>query len=305
MSKLKTFPKPLAAKLSPVFGGDGRGGVVAVVRLHGIIAPATGGFPRHVVSAEAIEEQLVRAFEWDRLKAVALLINSPGGSPTQSELIASRVRQLASKHKVPVLAFCEDVAASGGYWVACAADEIFASATSMVGSVGVISAGFGFQDLLSKVGVERRVYTSGDEKARLDPFVPERADDVEWLAGLQGELHAMFRDWVMERRGERLAGTTGERNLFNGDVWLGREAARMGLIDGVGSLRDVVEQKYPGADIEFVAPKKPFFARLGMPFPDPFGFDAERGDVSAWCAAALNGAIDALEARVAWGRFGR
>lgn len=299
MSKLKTFPKPLTAKLPTALRGDGRGGVVAVLRVHGIIAPAAMGLPRHVVSAEAIDEQLVRAFEMDHVKAVALLINSPGGSPTQSELIASRVRQLAKKHKVPVLAFCEDVAASGGYWVACAADEIFASETSVLGSIGVISAGFGFQDLLAKLGVERRVYTAGEQKARLDPFLAEREDDIEWLSGLQKSLHELFRGWVTERRGDRL---TSDQDLFNGDVWLGREAVGLGLVDAVGSLRQIVAERFPDAEVEFVAPKKPFFARLGMPFPDPFGFDSR---MRSFAEGAIAGVLDALEARVAWARYGR
>ncbi|AEF38532.1 S49 family peptidase [Hoyosella subflava] len=302
MSKLMNLPKPLTAKLPSALGGDGRG-VVAVVRVHGMIAAGPAGIARHVVSAESIDEQLIRAFGMDRVKAVALLINSPGGSPTQSEVIASRIRQLAEKHKVPVIAFCEDVAASGGYWVACAADEIYAAETSVVGSIGVISAGFGFQDLMSKLGVERRVYTSGTEKARLDPFTAERADDVEWLSGLQGALHDLFRQWVLERRGSQLQQ---DGDLFNGDVWLGREALQRGLIDGVGSLREIAAKKFPHAEVEFVAPKKPFFARLGMPFPDPLGMDSALGRFGAAAAQALVGAtVETLEARVAWGRFGR
>ncbi|GGC64538.1 serine protease [Hoyosella rhizosphaerae] len=276
-----TFPKQFSSKLPAVLGGD-HGGVVAAVRIQGMIAPHGGGIGRHVVTAESVDEQLVRAFTTDHVKAVALVINSPGGSPMQSEAIASRVRGLATKHKVPVLAFCEDVTASGGYWVACAADEIYAAATSMVGSIGVISSGFGFVDLMNRVGVERRVYTSGTEKARLDPFLPEQSEDVEWLSGLQSSMHELFRDWVTERRGAKLDTTN---DLFNGDVWLGAQAHKLGLVDGVGGVRTVIDERFPGAEIEFVTPKRPLFARLGMPFPDPFG-------------------MDGVVSRLAWARFG-
>ncbi|WP_246018611.1 S49 family peptidase [Saccharothrix australiensis] len=178
--------------------------MVAAVRLHGVITPTPTPMARNTINVQNTESALTRAFDHDRLVAVALLINSPGGAPTQSALIAERIRELAAKRKVPVLAFCEDVAASGGYWLACAADEIYAHGTSLVGSIGVVSAGFGLNGLLERHGIERRVYTAGEHKVRLDPFRPEKPEDVEWLKGLHADLHAQFVAWVKERRGPKL-----------------------------------------------------------------------------------------------------
>ncbi|MGH8916863.1 MAG: S49 family peptidase, partial [Actinomycetes bacterium] len=202
----------------PVLGDRGeRKDVVAVVKLHGVITPSPSPLARGAINLATVETALTRAFGFDRLKAVALLINSPGGAPTQSGLVAERIRQLADEKNVPVLAFAEDVAASGGYWLACAADEIYAHATSMVGSIGVVSSSFGMHGLLERFGVERRVHTAGARKVRLDPFRPEVPEDVEWLAGLQGELHERFVAWVTSRRGDKLAGSTDD--LFSGEVW--------------------------------------------------------------------------------------
>ena len=173
---------------------------MSVVRLQGVIAATGGPVPRSVINLAAVETALTRAFEADDAVAVALVINSPGGSPTQSALVADRIRGLAEEHELPVLAFCEDVAASGGYWLACAADEIHAHATSLVGSIGVVSGGFGLTGLIERVGVERRLHTAGPNKARLDPFLPEREEDVDWLLGLQGELHELFIEWVRSRQ---------------------------------------------------------------------------------------------------------
>lgn len=259
-----------------------RGDVVAVVKLHGVISPHPSPLSRGTINLAAVESALTRAFGHDRLKAVALLINSPGGAPTQSGLVAERIRQLADEKNVPVLAFAEDVAASGGYWLACAGDEIFAHRTSVVGSIGVISGGFGFQGLLDRFGVERRLHTAGENKARLDPFSPEKPEDVEWLKKLHSQLHEQFVGWVRERRGKRLDDTN---DLFNGDVWLGSNAVELGLVDGLGTLRQVVAERYPDAEVVFAEPKKPLLARLGIGAP----------------AAAV---VDAVEHRVAWSRFG-
>ncbi|GAA1482299.1 S49 family peptidase [Gordonia sinesedis] len=230
---------------------------VAVVRLDGPI----GAFgPRHGLTAGSVEPVLRRAFDTERLTAVVILIDSPGGSPAQSEYIAERIRQLASEKGVPVLAFCEDVAASGGYWIACAADEIFAAHTSLVGSIGVVSQGFGFADVLDRFGVERRLYTSGDNKSRLDPFSPAKPDDVDWLRGIQGDLHQAFIAWVRQRRGKKLARP--DEELFTGDVWVGTEAADRGLVDGIGVMRSVVAERYPDAEITVIETPKPLLARL-------------------------------------------
>ena len=193
----------------------------ASIRLNGIIASASGPVPRSVINLQAVESALVRAFEAENAVAVALVINSPGGSPTQSQLIADRIRGLAAEHELPVLAFCEDVAASGGYWLACAADEIFACRTSLVGSIGVVSGGFGLTGLIERFGIERRLHTAGANKARLDPFQPEKPEDVEWLLGMQGELHELFIEWVRSRRGNALDESA---DLYTGEVWTGRRA---------------------------------------------------------------------------------
>ncbi|MEU4669853.1 S49 family peptidase [Amycolatopsis sp. NPDC023774] len=258
--------------------------VVAVVKLHGVITPSPSPLARGSINLAAVESALTRAFGHDRLKAVALLINSPGGAPTQSGLVAERIRQLADEKKVPVLAFAEDVAASGGYWLACAADEIFAHRTSMVGSIGVISGGFGFTGLLERFGIERRLHTAGANKSRLDPFSPEKPEDVEWLKKMHSQLHELFVDWVKERRGGRLADT---EDLFTGDVWLGQKALDLGLIDGLGSLRQIVTERYPDAEISVAEPKKPLLARLGIGAP-----------------AAASAVLDAVTTKAAWARFG-
>ncbi|MFC9836573.1 S49 family peptidase [Rhodococcus sp. NPDC127530] len=281
------LPKPLADKLPDAFGGSSAG-VVPVVRLQGMIASGGAGFGR-ALSAESVEEPLRRAFTTHGAKAVALLINSPGGSPTQSEYIAARIRQLATEHELPVLAFCEDVVASGGYWLACAADEIYATATSVVGSVGVISAGFGFSELIDRLGIERRLHSAGEAKARLDPFFAEKSEDVQWLEQIQEGIHDEFRDWVVGRRGDKLKADGTE--LFNGDVWLGRRAVELGIVDGIGTLREVVEKQFPDATLEMTGPRRSLFAKLGLP-------------AASWdeVAAAI---VGAASARVAWSRYGR
>ncbi len=266
--------------------------VVAVVRLQGIITatppPLKGG-----ISLATVEDALTRAFAVKHVQAVALSINSPGGSPTQSALVADRIRGLAAEHDVPVLAFCEDLAASGGYWLACAADEIVVHDTSLVGSIGVVTQGFGLEGLIERIGVQRRLYTAGESKARLDPFLPEKADDVAWLRGLQGELHELFVAWVKERRGERLdAGA----DLFTGEVWTGAPAVRIGLADTLGTLRGVCAERYPDAKVTVVEGRKPLLVKLGV------GGSGAARSPGADAARAL---LDAAEERAAWARFGR
>src|SRR5215510_15181117 len=216
-----------------------RGPVVPVVRLSGVIASAGGMLGGRALSIESVAPLLKRAFDMKGAKAVALTINSPGGSPVQSALIGQRVRLLAREKDLKVIAFVEDVAASGGYWLACAADEIVVDPNSIVGSIGVISAGFGFQDLLARVGVERRVHTSGERKAMLDPFRPEKPDDIERLHRLQAEIHEGFKEWVRERRGGKL--TADDAALFSGEFWTGRRGLALGLVDGLGELRTTLQ----------------------------------------------------------------
>ena len=219
----------------------GRGApTVAVIRLSGVIGsfgPWPGG-----LSLSGLARTLERAFAMRGLSAVALAINSPGGSPVQSSLIAKRIRALAAEKKLPVFAFAEDVAASGGYWLACAADEIHADESSIVGSIGVISASFGFQDLLQRVGVERRVHTAGARKSMLDPFRPENPEDVARLEAIQRDIHAQFMVHVRERRGVRLKGD--DEMLFSGEFWTAPRALELGLIDGIGDLRGVMRARY-------------------------------------------------------------
>jgi serine protease SohB len=256
--------------------------VVPVVRLEGMIDRGPGRFSRHV-SLSGVEEALDRAFKMGGAPAVALVVNSPGGSPVQSRLIHDRVRALAAKHEKTVFVFCEDLVASGGYLIALAADEIWADASSIVGSIGVVGAMFGAHEAIAKLGVERRVYTAGKHKLRLDPFRPENPDDVAWLKALQAELHAEFIALVKDRRGEKLKEAEG---LFEGEVWLGRRAHELGLIDGVGHLREVLKERY-GEEVRLrniSVAKPPLLARLFNS-----GADAM---------------VEAIRERMAWGRFG-
>ncbi len=270
--------------------------VVAVVKLHGVISPAASPIGRGSINLAAVESALTRAFDHDRLVAVALAVNSPGGAATQSAMVAERIRGLAAENRVPVLGFCEDVAASGGYWLACAADEIYAHATSLVGSIGVVSAGFGVAGLLERFGVERRVHTAGTRKVRLDPFRPERQEDVAWLAGLQGELHDQFVAWVRQRRGDKLTGATDD--LFSGEVWTGAKAVELGLVDGLGTLRGVLDQRYPNAHVVSVEPRRSVLARLGV------GGAAARLGLTGAPGDQLLAVLDLLEQRATWSRFG-
>src|SRR6185312_3444771 len=218
--------------------------LVHVVRLHGAIGLGTPLRP--ALTLEAIAATLERAFARKGIAAVALEINSPGGSAVQSALIYARLRALADEHKVPIYVFCEDVAASGGYWLACAGDEIYADASSIVGSIGVVSAGFGFVEAIRKLGIERRVHTAGENKAILDPFRPERPEDVERLKSLQLDVHEEFKTLVRHRRAGRL--DEANADLFTGAFWSGRRAVELGLVDGLGNMHQILRERY-GADV--------------------------------------------------------
>lgn len=212
--------------------------LVAVLRLSGAIAAGQrGGTLSDAGTAPLIE----KAFARGKPKAVALVINSPGGSPVQSSLIAARIRRLADEKEIPVHAFVEDVAASGGYWLACAADEIWADESSILGSIGVISAGFGFHELIEKWGIERRVHTAGTDKSMLDPFRPEREEDISRLKAIQATIHDSFIAHVTARRGERLAEG---QDLFSGEFWAGRKAVELGLADGIAHLKPKMKELY-------------------------------------------------------------
>lgn len=281
--------------------------LVSVVRLSGIISASSGPLSR-TLSMAGVAPLLERAFAPKRQAAVALLINSPGGSPVQSSLIGRRIRDLAEEKKVPVLAFCEDVAASGGYWLACAADEIYADDSSIVGSIGVVSHGFGLHEFIRRHGVERRLYTAGEHKAILDPFLPENPDDVARLKRLQEEVHADFIAHVRRRRGDRLKGD--EAEMFSGAFWSGRGALALGLIDGIAHARPHLRARFGDkVRIRVVEPSRGLMARLplrGGDAGDARGAGGVNMDgVGRGIGAALPTALlDTAEERALWGRFG-
>ncbi|MCG6883965.1 MAG: S49 family peptidase [Silicimonas sp.] len=252
--------------------------LVSVLRLQGVIASGTRG----TLNDQALAALIQKAFTKGKPDAVALSINSPGGSPTQSSLIAARIRRLAEEKDVKVYAFVEDVAASGGYYIASAADEIWVDRHSITGSIGVISAGFGLSEFISRYGIERRVYTAGKSKSLGDPFRPEKDEDVARIKALQEHIHKGFIDHVKTRRGERL---NGEMELFDGSIWVGDEAVETGLIDGVAHLVPKMKEVF-GDKVQLrpYAMKKPFFARFG--------------------ASVIGDAIVEVEDRAAFARFG-
>jgi signal peptide peptidase SppA len=262
---------------------------VAVLRFDGLI----GMRGQRALSLRRFAPAIERAFGLRNLKAVALAVNSPGGSPAQSSLLFRRIRQLAEEKDVPVVAFAEDVAASGGYWLALAADEVFAEETSLVGSIGVITASFGFVDVMRKVGVQRRLYTAGENKSLLDPFLAEDPKGVERLTALQRDMHESFKDLVRGRRAAKLKAE--ESALFTGEVFTGRRALELGLIDGIGDLRGVMRQRYGDAvKLRVVEPERRRFSLLsllGLP---------RRPDVTDVAADLLA----RLEEHLIWARFG-
>ena len=268
---------------------------VTVLRLSGVITAATGGFSR-ALDIGSLAPLIERAFSVPKLNAVALVINSPGGSPAQSSLIAGRIRSFADEKKLPVYAFVEDVAASGGYWLACAGDEIYGDANSIVGSIGVISASFGFQDFIERHGVERRIHTTGRRKSMLDPFRPEQPDDLLRLQALQANIHKSFIEHVRARRGARLKGS--EDTLFSGEFWTAGPALDLGLIDGLGDARSVLRRKF-GDEVRLIGiqPRRGWLrARFGMAgAPALASFSAD--DI-------VTRAMAAVEERALWSRFG-
>lgn len=282
---------------SPVSWFRKRTPLVAVLRLTGVISRAD---PFHRgLNLEAVAGPLERAFKMRDVRAVALIVNSPGGSPVQSALIADRIRALAEENDRPVVAFVEDVAASGGYWLATAADEIFADTSSIIGSIGVVTATFGFPEVMRRIGIERRVYATSDHKAALDPFQRARPDDVSHLRGIQDEILEAFRTQVTERRGDRLKADT--ETLFSGRFWSGKRAVELGLVDGLGHLRGVMRERY-GSDVRLrlIAERRPWWRRrLAMSGAQAGRVDLER--VPQDWAASL---IAAVEDRLWWNRFG-
>ena len=265
--------------------------VVPVLPLFGFISASPTPFGRRL-SLAGVAALVERACSMRGVKALALQVNSPGGSPVQSTLIARRIRARAKERDIPILAFIEDIAASGGYWIACAADEIYADRSSVVGSIGVISAGFGFDRAIARLDIDRRVHTQGRNKAMLDPFSPENPEDVERLRGLHGEIHRAFIDHVRERRGKRLKGD--DDTLFNADVWTGERAAELGLIDGLGDLRSTLRDRF-GEEVR-------------MPILGPArGWLRRRFGMAAFAPGPADPVADllaAVEERAHWARFG-
>jgi len=266
-----------------------RGPVVTVLRFEGVIMPRSR---RGGVSLASHAAAIERAFRASGLVAVAIVVNSPGGSPVQSALLYRRIRQLAEEKGIPVIAFAEDIAASGGYWLALAGDEIFSEETSLLGSIGVISAGFGFYQLIGRLGVERRLHTAGERKSLLDPFLPEEQSDVARLTALQQDIHQSFKEHVRRRRAGKI--DAADETLFTGDVLTGRMAVDRGLIDGIGEIRAVMRARY-GEKVRLrpIAAERrrwPFPGRLPFLTREPFSLIAELAD---W-----------VEARLLWARYG-
>ncbi len=269
---------------------------IPVIRLHGTIMTGAGQF-RPSLSLASTAGLIEKAFAYADAPAVAISVNSPGGSPVQSRLIYKRIRDLASEKNRTVLMFVEDVAASGGYMIAVAGDEIIADPSSIVGSIGVVSASFGFPELMKKIGVERRVYTAGRNKAVLDPFRPEKKEDVDRLKALQLEVHETFIDLVKERRGTKLAD---DPDLFTGLFWTGKRGLELGLVDALGDMRTVLKNRYgPKTKLKLISPPRGLFGRR-------LGFFGSRGGLSVpdIAHAAAAGLIEAAEERALWSRFG-
>lgn len=258
--------------------------VIPVIRLHGVIAAEQRQGRLNIATVESL---LKRGFSIKSAPAVAIVINSPGGSPVQSRLIAKRIRDLAEEHGKPVLVFVEDAAASGGYFIAVAGDEVFVDPSSIVGSIGVIMAGFGFVGALEKLGIERRVHTAGNNKSTLDPFLPEKASDVERIKQFELDIHQVFIEYVKQRRAGRLRAD--DEVLFTGEWWTGLRGVELGLVDAIGDLHGTLRERY-GKDIalKVIAPKRPWF---GLP---RWGFGA---NLSSDLAATV-------EDRITWGRLG-
>lgn len=253
--------------------------VVNVVRMQGVIA---AGGRAAALNDAGLAPLLQKAFKKGKPKAVALVLNSPGGPPVQSSLIGARIRRLSQEHEVPVLAFVEDVAASGGYWLAAAADEIFVDPSSVVGSIGVISASFGFHELMERQGIERRVHTAGKDKSMLDPFRPEREEDISRLRDLQAQIHETFIGHVKDRRGQKLSD---DKDLFTGEIWVGQRAIDVGLADAIGHLAPVIKERF-GKNVRtnIFGPRRSLFQRFG--------------------ARLLSDSMDQLNEKALWARYG-
>ncbi|MCV6575695.1 MAG: S49 family peptidase [Cohaesibacter sp.] len=274
--------------------------IIPVVRMTGPIM--VGSQMRPGLSMASVAGQLHKAFSIKDAPAVAIAINSPGGSPVQSRLIYQRIRQLAEEKDKKVITFCEDAAASGGYMIAIAGDEIVADPSSIVGSIGVVSGGFGFVDAIEKLGVERRVYTAGTQKAMLDPFKPENPEHLAHLNALLEDLFETFKDLVRSRRGDKL--TKDEDELFTGAFWTGKKGKDFGLVDDLGDMNGYLKQKYgEETKLKLISSSGGFFSRLRMP---GMGLMTQTTDPVERIAAGLSAdaILASLEERALWSRLG-
>lgn len=287
--------------------------IIPVVDLKGVIqaggrSSSPLGSSRNL-NIDGVRDILTEAFNIAGAVAVALDVNSPGGSPAQSELIAQHIRDLAEEKHIPVYAFAQDVAASGGYWLACAADEIFAAKTSTVGSLGVVADGMGYPELAKKLGIENRTYTAGESKRRMSPLEKVKPEDEEWVKDRLTKMHGLFKEWVLERRGDKLTVPEGQDrkkylddNVFTGDTWFGQEAVDMGLVDGIGYLEPVLNKKYGDATC-FVTlrPKRAGILSMLRSFNrSTFNIDASADKIGA---EAVQAAADVMRAEITWSPY--
>jgi len=267
--------------------------IVPVVYMSGIIGNI--GALRNGITISSIEDLLEKAFKIKNSAAIAIIINSPGGSPVQSSLIYKRIKKLAKKNKTKVIFFVEDVAASGGYYIACAGDEIYVDENSIVGSIGVIYASFGFDKLIKKYGIERRIFTTGKYKSILDSFQKQKLSDVKKLKSIQMEIFKNFKDIVLKSRIKKI--NTQNENIFSGNFWVGKEAIKLGLVDGIGDLKTVMEKKF-GEKLKYVPikPKKSFLKSiLSKSFYSKDLVDTKK---------IINDMMSYMESRNIWGRYG-
>ncbi|AYM04509.1 putative signal peptide peptidase SppA [compost metagenome] len=270
--------------------------VIPVVRMHGAIMAGGNQF-RPALNLASYAPLLEKAFAVKDAPAVAISLNSPGGSPVQARMIYNRIRQLAEEKEKKVLIFVEDVAASGGYMIALAGDEIIADPTSIVGSIGVVSGGFGFPEMLKKLGVERRVYTAGENKVILDPFQPEKEGDIDYLKSLQVEIHNVFIDMVKMRRGSKLKD---DEAIFSGLFWTGMRGLDLGLIDGLGDMREILRRRYgEKVKLQLVSGGRSLFGKKVPGVNTALGLNAER-----LAAGAVSGLAEVAEEKALWSRFG-
>ncbi len=265
---------------------------IGIVKLSGIISTESRLGSKSGLNLNDLSDSLTKAFSYKNIKAVVLLVNSPGGSPVQSALISNRIRDLAQEKEIPVYCFVEDLAASGGYWLSCAADKIYAMESSIIGSIGVITAGFGAVEAIKKIGIERRVYSQGKNKGLLDPFLPEKKEDIKQILTIQKDLHAHFINWVKKRRGKRLKAK--DDILFNAGVWSGVKAKELGLIDGIGDYYNVMKNIF-GDDVKF----KDFSKRTSW-FKQRFFSSRSTLDADTIISTLIN----KIEDRIIWSKYG-